>query len=239
MALTEKLTAVADAIRGKTGKMEEMTLEQMVTEIAGISGGGDEDVVKTILELTTVNFRNDTATQICVSRLFQFNTNLKCVELPEVTKLTGNFVFSGCTALKNAQMPKLQKITGMSNFENAALEDVVFPALYQFGNNANFQNCTALRKIDIASKTVGDIAGFESNMYQNTFKGCSSLEAVIIRAEDSIWKMGNVNNFADCLIANGAGFIYVPASKIDEYRTATNWSVYADQFRTIEGSEYE
>lgn len=36
MALTDKLTAIADAIRGKTGKTDGLTLEQMPGEIAGI-----------------------------------------------------------------------------------------------------------------------------------------------------------------------------------------------------------
>ena len=40
MALTNKLTAIADAIRGKTGKTAQMTLDQMATEIAGIETGG-------------------------------------------------------------------------------------------------------------------------------------------------------------------------------------------------------
>lgn len=40
MALTEKLTAIADAIRGKTGGTEEMTLDAMVSAIEGITGGG-------------------------------------------------------------------------------------------------------------------------------------------------------------------------------------------------------
>ena len=40
MALTEKLGNIADAIRGKTGKTDAMTLDQMVTEIEGISSGG-------------------------------------------------------------------------------------------------------------------------------------------------------------------------------------------------------
>lgn len=40
MALTDKLTAIADAIRGKTGKTEEMTLDQMATEIGEIEAGG-------------------------------------------------------------------------------------------------------------------------------------------------------------------------------------------------------
>ena len=44
MALTEKLTAIADAIRGKTGKTDGLTLDQMATEIEGISGG--EEVLR-------------------------------------------------------------------------------------------------------------------------------------------------------------------------------------------------
>lgn len=48
MALTDKLTAIADAIRVKTGKTDGMTLEQMPTEIAGIEAGGGSDI--TLLE---------------------------------------------------------------------------------------------------------------------------------------------------------------------------------------------
>lgn len=40
MALTDKLTAIADAIRGKTGKTDALTLEQMPGEIEGIQTGG-------------------------------------------------------------------------------------------------------------------------------------------------------------------------------------------------------
>ena len=39
-ALETKLAAIADAIRGKTGGANALTLEQMVTEIAGIETGG-------------------------------------------------------------------------------------------------------------------------------------------------------------------------------------------------------
>jgi hypothetical protein len=40
MALTDKLKTIADAIRSKTGSTEELTLDQMATEIEGISSGG-------------------------------------------------------------------------------------------------------------------------------------------------------------------------------------------------------
>ena len=40
MTLTENLTAIADAIREKTGKSEPLTPGQMAAEIAGIQSGG-------------------------------------------------------------------------------------------------------------------------------------------------------------------------------------------------------
>lgn len=40
MALTDKLTAIATAIRAKTGKTAAMTLDEMPTEISGIQAGG-------------------------------------------------------------------------------------------------------------------------------------------------------------------------------------------------------
>lgn len=40
MALTDKLTAIAEAIRAKTGESDLLTLDAMVTAINGISGGG-------------------------------------------------------------------------------------------------------------------------------------------------------------------------------------------------------
>ena len=40
MALTDKLTVIADAIRGKTGKAGTLTLDQMATEISSIQSGG-------------------------------------------------------------------------------------------------------------------------------------------------------------------------------------------------------
>lgn len=42
MALTDKLTAIADATRAKTGTTNQMTLDEIATAINGISGGNIE-----------------------------------------------------------------------------------------------------------------------------------------------------------------------------------------------------
>ena len=44
MALTDKLTAIADATRAKTGITNQMTLDEIATAINGISSGGKEMV---------------------------------------------------------------------------------------------------------------------------------------------------------------------------------------------------
>lgn len=59
MALTDKLTNIADAIRGKTGKTDPLTLDQMATEIAGITGGGggsasSDFMISSVLSVTPV-----------------------------------------------------------------------------------------------------------------------------------------------------------------------------------------
>lgn len=41
MLLTDKLKAIADAIRGKTGSTDPLTLDEMPSAIEGISGGGE------------------------------------------------------------------------------------------------------------------------------------------------------------------------------------------------------
>ncbi len=53
MALTEKLNAIGDAIRAKTGGSEKLTLDQMPTEIASISSGGGAEVEPTVLTGST------------------------------------------------------------------------------------------------------------------------------------------------------------------------------------------
>ena len=56
MALINKLTAIADAIRGKTGGTDPLTLDQMATEIAGIEAGGGGSMESGELVTTSANF---------------------------------------------------------------------------------------------------------------------------------------------------------------------------------------
>ena len=45
--VNEKMKAIADAIRAKTGKTDPLTLDGMAAEIASISGGGETPAIGT------------------------------------------------------------------------------------------------------------------------------------------------------------------------------------------------
>lgn len=48
MALTDKLTAIADAIREKTGSTDVMTLDEMAEGITGLDTSGFSGVIKVV-----------------------------------------------------------------------------------------------------------------------------------------------------------------------------------------------
>lgn len=234
---------ILDATREKIGTTEKMVSGEVAPAIAGIETGGDEGVVKELLEGTLEEFKHETITAINKNRSFQGVTNLRSVDLPLVTSLS-SYTFSGCTSLAEVNLPKLETMV-MSNFEDCkALTELVLPNFYRCSNNYNFHKCSNLERIDFQRKD-NPIEAYSNNLIQNNFVNCTSLKVLIIRAEDNIWKLGNINNFNGTpFAADGTGgTIYVPAALIESYQTATNWAaLYAAgtcNFVAIEGSEYE
>ncbi len=66
MALTDKLTAIADAIRGKTGGTGKLTLAEMPLAIANIESGGGGGLPSgiTVLASGTITPASDVTTQL-------------------------------------------------------------------------------------------------------------------------------------------------------------------------------
>lgn len=67
MALTDKLTAIGDAVRTKTGGTDLLTLDQMATEIANISGGGGGDIDFNIEQITVQSSASTSFTQLTLT----------------------------------------------------------------------------------------------------------------------------------------------------------------------------
>ena len=232
MALTDKLEAIADAIRAKTGKTTTMTLTEMPTEIASISSGGGGDELADLLtnKITTLNSNVTSIRQYA----FRGATALVSVKLPEATSIATNS-FYGCSKMTSFVAPKLKTIADNAFNGCSIIPNIVLPSLTS-GGSYMFRYCYGLLTIDFAVC---------ANIVANMFYDCRRLTAVILRSS-TMAALANTSAFTNCYHFHGTknstynpnglkdGYIYVPAALIEEYKAATNWSTFASQFRTIE-----
>jgi hypothetical protein len=86
-----------------------------------------------------------------------------------------------------------------------------------------FFNCVRLSKVDLTAATsVGERA------FQN-----STVRTLILRS-NTVVPAGDKYVCWGTPIKNGDGYIYVPRNLVDSYKSNSNWSAYATQFRAIE-----
>lgn len=268
MALTDKLSAIGNAIREKTGKSDLLTLEQMPQEIAGIQTGVGDGQFATLVDGTMTDFVATNQMQGIRQSAFGNYSGLRSADLTNLgTKngslngLIGPDAFSKCTNLDRITLPKAAAAATSSTqwilsraFQETNLSEFVTNYFGTFGWNAVqiFRSSPALREVRIPNINFG--GSFEyfdacpalelvefggGNVGTNVFRGCTSLRTIIIRS-DTVSTLANVNAFTSVA---GPVNIHVNEALIEDYRAATNWSsLYANgtvNFVAIEGGEYE
>lgn len=129
-------------------------------------------------------------------------------------------------AMTEFYAPNLDNL-GMQGMQYcASLTKVVMPALKVAPTNG-FSNNNALKIADFTAL---------SNIL-NAFINTWSLDTLILRKEDAVCTLSSGGAFwGDRLgpLDTGTGYIYVPRALVDSYKSATNWSKYAAQFRVLE-----
>ena len=103
------------------------------------------------------------------------------------------------------------------------LTSVVLPAVRTTDGNS-INGCSELIKADFSNLQI---------IRYSTFYANKKLVTLIIRTQ-AVAKLDNTNAFKDTPIASGTGYVYVPSALVNSYKSATNWSTYADQIRAIE-----
>lgn len=217
------LIAVADAIRAKTGKSDPLTLADMPTEIGNIEAGGgsNQDLIDGRLTGTWTSIDSD-VTKVIDNACYKL-TSLETVNLPKCTWI-GPYSFGNCSTLHTLNAPLCTSVSAYSFSNCYELLNLNLPKIGSILMNS-FQNNYALQKADF--EVVKSIAA-------NSFASCSSLITLILRKSDAICNLVNISAFTDTPIANGVGYIYVPSALIETYKSATNWSTFANQFRALE-----
>jgi hypothetical protein len=162
--------------------------------------------------------------------------NLESVNLPSCVSFTalgsgddGEF-FRDSRIVKSINIPNLTTIeNGVRCFNQCrALEEFDAPNLTSVTNTSTmFSYCTSIKKINLPKLGGTTIAA-------NTFPNCYKLETLILGGSE-LNPLANVNAFNNTGLSVQGGFkIYVPDNLVDAYKTATNWSNFADKIKSIE-----
>ena len=165
---------------------------------------GENEIVQ-FIENKITNFSNEELTAISDYGLAG-KDNIQSLYIPNVVSV-GGYAFDGCDTITEIHFEK--HITFKS-------EKRPYMAL------KGAENAVKIEFND----------GFTILM-SYVFYNMTNLKAVIIRG-DNVSQLNDVKTFNGSSIANGTGYIYVPAVLVDQYKAATNWVTIADQIRAIE-----
>ena len=147
MALTDKLTAIANAIRTKTGSTDTMTLAEMATAISNIQTGSVQEPY--------------------IEETYDGNGNLTDVKLHGYTKIR-NCAFYDCSNLALTSLPSEITSIGISAFyecSNLALTSL--PGGLTSINEYTFRGCSKLALTSLPSGIT--------SIGKQAFYSCSSL----------------------------------------------------------------
>lgn len=198
-----------------------------------------------IISRTIKTYFNDRITNIG-RNAFSGCSKLATVSFPRV-KYIGDDAFARCSSLTTISFPVCTTIDRYA-FDNCrSLASASFPVCTVINENA-FYNCSSLTSVSFPACTIirdnafNDcynltMVSFPVCTYINysVFDNCYNLKSLYLTGS-SLCKLSHSNAFASTPIggysasAGTYGSIYVPASLLTSYQTATNWAYFSSRF---------
>lgn len=134
--------------------------------------------------------------------------------------------FFNCSSLITVNVPKLKAISGYMFYNCDALSSVCLPEVVTIGSYG-FYSCGKLSTVDLPNATMLNAASLAQ---------CIALEKLILRSS-TVVTLGAITALQATKIASGKGYVYVPNNLVEDYKTATNWTTYANWIRSIDELE--
>ena len=140
----------------------------------------------------------------------------------------GEYAFDNCTGLTRVEFPAVTSVGSLAFQDCKNIKYFKFNGDITFGfelrelGNINGYNAPGI---------MYDFSGYVVFGYRTMYQVCP--KALILRHTERLCVCEH-NQFIQGFSNVDPGYIYVPATLLDSYKTATNWSTYADKFRVLE-----
>ena len=185
-----------------------------IGEIASGVGYTDRDVIEARYQYNIAN-----SASFVYSSCFEYKL-VETVDLPNCLYV-GSKAFYYCASLTTVNLPVCTTLYQLAfrncgNLSYISLPNVVRLSSYCLGH------CSALETISLPKC---------SYVSQRAFYSCTNLQTIYIgTALSTVATMTHSNALSGCSALQS---IYVPASLVDSYKTATNWSYYSSKIYPI------
>lgn len=177
-------------------------------------------IVSNIYEGGNGIIKFDTRVTSIGDQAFRDCSKLTSITIPNSVTSIGGYAFSFCFSLKSITIPNSVKSIGNGAFYYcSSLTSVTIPNGVTSIGNDTFCGCSLLTSITIPNSVTS--IGYQA------FSRCSSLTTITCEATTP--PTLSPNNTLSNVTA-----VYVPAESVDAYKTATNWSYYADKIQPIQ-----
>ena len=134
----------------------------------------------------------------------------------------GNSAFGSCFSLSQVSLPMCSYIGEAAFNECKSLSQISIPMCSYIGSYA-FRSCGSLKQVSLPKCSyIGNYA----------FLFCYELNTITI-GYSGICSLNNISTFEYTQITSSTGDIYVPASLVNAYKSAKNWSKYSNRIFAI------
>ena len=191
---------------------------QVVVDVPqSVTGFTEKDVTERNYGITNLN----NSASFVSNNVFYNYGNIQTVNLPYATIIYDN-AFGNCYSLSQVSLPVCSYLAFGVFQACYSLSQVSLPMCAYIDNQA-FYGCSSLSQVSLPMCSyIGWYA----------FTDCISLNQITI-GYSSMCSLNGSDAFTNTSIASGTGSIYVPASLVDAYKSAENWSYFSSQIFPI------
>lgn len=256
---TAVTVSASELVSGSETKTENGTYDvtNLASVIVNVSSGGGEGldgaVTRTVssitgsqsvigsyvfyyyMNLTAVSFPS---CKTIGNSAFYSCTSLTTASFPACTSI-GSYAFYRCSKLTTISFPVCKSIGPSAFYSCQSLTTASFPSCTSIGNSA-FYMCRGITTasfplcMTIATEAFRTCPSLTTayfpvctSIWSGVFTFCSSLLEVTVGTEySSVCKLNNSNAFSGC---DALTSIYVPASLLTAYQSATNWTYFSSK----------
>lgn len=200
--------------------------DNLSTLVDKVNDVRDDVELNGLLSDDLTEFKSESLTEL---RSYAFCNCKKLVkiDIPNCINI-GTYCFNSTSSLEKIEILKSGSVSGTSTFYNCAnLQKIILPLFVSTSASTMFQNCSKLQLIDIDTMVLSF----------NPLTGCNNLKVLIYRRTSGVNSLGSISMIPSNFQSDG--FLYVPESLLESYKTATNWSTIADRIIKLEGTIYE